>query len=76
MPKHILYGTLGCHLCDLASDMLVKSDASVSKIDIASAPELMDRYAIRIPVLKNVATKKELEWPFDEQQLLMWLHEV
>lgn len=76
MSKYILYGTLGCHLCDLASDVLSKCDVRATKIDIAHKPELMEFYAVRIPVLKNTATQKELTWPFDEQLLLSWLQEV
>lgn len=42
------------------------------KVDIALDHDLVDRYGLRIPVLVSTAadgTRKELDWPFDENKL-------
>lgn len=74
MPQFILYGTLGCHLCEMA-DALVDAVATapVAKIDIADDPTLIQSYGVRIPVLCNTASGDELGWPFDADVLEQWL---
>lgn len=69
----ILFGTLGCHLCDDAL-MLVKQalpdGVAIQQIDIADQPKLVESMGQRIPVAKIGQT--ELNWPFsleDAQQL-------
>ena len=68
-----LYTTLGCHLCEQALELLepLVGDSSfrLESIDIAESDELMERYGIRIPVLRRPDIDKELGWPFDQQQL-------
>lgn len=69
MKELILYGTLGCHLCEEALgviDLLPSSDTyCLSEIDIAENDELMLMYATRIPVLYRPDTQLELDWPFN-----------
>lgn len=77
MVNLILYGTVGCHLCELA-DVLVSEGISpdqheVCQRDIADDADLLERYALRIPVLVCEATGEELGWPFDAGQLQAWL---
>jgi hypothetical protein len=43
------------------------------KTDIANDDALIEAYGVRIPVLLNISTSKELGWPFDEQALFEWL---
>jgi hypothetical protein len=68
-----LYTTLGCHLCEQALELVepLLSDFPFrfELIDIADSDELMERYGIRIPVLRRPDIDKELGWPFDQQQL-------
>lgn len=79
LANYVLYSTLGCHLCEQAETIL----ASLSKhyalawrtVDIADSDELIDRYGLRIPVLKHAATGSEIGWPFDEQTLAAWLEQ-
>ena len=68
-----LMTTEGCHLCEQATPLLVAGlDPQlfeVDLVDIAFDDLLMDRYAMRIPVLVDNQSGAELEWPFDMQQL-------
>ncbi|WP_086931483.1 glutaredoxin family protein [Agarilytica rhodophyticola] len=70
----ILYTTLGCHLCDQAYDLITQclEGVSLNKVEIADDDALMQKYAIRIPVVKNKNTNHELGWPFDQKTLLEW----
>lgn len=79
MKKLVLYGTDACHLCELAEALLNQLDPSlirVEKEDISLSDELMERYAIRIPVLRDPETDKELGWPFELEQLLDYLESL
>jgi hypothetical protein len=76
----ILYGTSGCHLCEDAEILLSKAiraredKVPVETVDIAGQRELEDRYGVRIPVLHDAASGAELDWPFDEERLMEFLH--
>jgi hypothetical protein len=78
----ILYGTVGCHLCEEAEALLDEARRrrpacpAVSKIDIAADDRLTERYGIRIPVLHDSATSRELGWPFDTVHLLAFLDDL
>lgn len=64
-----LYGTSHCHLCDEAEAILLKikpvKSITWEIIDIAHDDTLIALYGLKIPVLKSLATHKELCWPFD-----------
>ena len=45
----------------------------VDIIDIAFDDQLFSRYGVTIPVLNN--NGKELNWPFDLQELYNWLED-
>ena len=66
-PALTLYGTPGCHLCDVAEALLaplsVARGVSWQYIDIALDEALVVRYGEHIPVLCNSAGD-ELRWPF------------
>jgi glutaredoxin len=59
------YGTACCHLCDQAEAILREAGIEAEHIDIAEDDELLEKYGIRIPVLKRADTGAELGWPFD-----------
>lgn len=66
----VLFGTSACHLCEQAEDVLAAllaqgCDWEVELVDIAENDNLMDRYALSIPVLQNKHSLQELCWPFD-----------
>lgn len=64
----VLLGTEGCHLCEDATVILVAAaqglDVNVYQDDIAVSEEMVTRYGMRIPVLKNETSGAELDWPF------------
>ncbi|HEX5512887.1 MAG TPA: glutaredoxin family protein [Gammaproteobacteria bacterium] len=76
----ILYGTDGCHLCDQASELLARPLAegriTVTNTDILDDPALEERYGIRIPVVQDAASRQELGWPFDLDQLEEFLAQL
>lgn len=45
---------------------------SIQKIDIAQSEEMVEEYGVRIPVLR-VQSGEELEWPFDQGQVLNFI---
>ena len=73
----ILYGTLGCHLCDdayaLVSEHIDSEQYQLSKSDIADSEQLMAMYDIRIPVLYRPDVQLELDWPFTPDILQAFL---
>ncbi len=76
MKPLILYGTLGCHLCEQALEImtpLLAGNVEITEVDISESDDLMERYALRIPVIARVDNGREIGWPFDGQQLLQFL---
>ncbi|MGB0467434.1 MAG: glutaredoxin family protein [Pontibacterium sp.] len=77
MKQLFLMSTCGCHLCEVAEGVLVSTlDAAayiVDEIDIAEDDAMIEKYGIRIPVLVDEASGKELGWPFDQAELLNFL---
>ncbi|OCR25264.1 glutaredoxin [Pseudomonas syringae] len=77
-PECQLFGTLGCHLCEVAESELlplVEHGLLVELVDIVEHERLIDDYALRIPVLRRVDTGAELDWPFDAEQIVTFLRE-
>lgn len=72
-----LYGTLGCHLCEQAEQIIAKlmEDFTIALdvVDIADEPEWLDAFAERIPVLENLHNGQQADWPFDPHILSDWL---
>ena len=64
-----LYGTLGCHLCDTAMELVARvpeaADWCLQSCDIVDDQACYQRYGVRIPVLRREDTGAELDWPFD-----------
>ncbi|MCX7079120.1 MAG: glutaredoxin family protein [Pseudomonas sp.] len=77
MPSECqLFGTLGCHLCELAEAEvmpLVEHGLVVELVDIAENEACFDSYELRIPVLRRIDTGAELDWPFDSEQVVAFL---
>lgn len=73
-----LYHTLGCHLCELAEEVLeeLRLDGhalQIQLVDIAEDEALISLYGVQIPVLKIPQTSQTLSWPFDKAQVADWL---
>ncbi len=76
IPECQLFGTLGCHLCELAEAELlpfVEHGLLVELVDIVESAAWLDRYALRIPVLRRIDTGAELDWPFEAEQVASFL---
>ena len=67
------YNTAGCHLCDLAADLISQLESTwdivVVEIDIVTDEKLVDRFGTRIPVVSRGDTQRELSWPFTLEEL-------
>jgi len=78
MKSVLLYSTLGCHLCEVAKEVawpvLRTVNLALVEVDIAESEDLMERYALRIPVLKIEGAAGDLAWPFDARALEEYLH--
>lgn len=75
-PECQLFGTLGCHLCEVAEALLmpfVEHGLLVELVDIADDETLFERYALLIPVLRRCDTGAELNWPFSAEQVVAFL---
>ncbi len=75
-PECQLFGTLGCHLCEVAEALLmpfVEHGLLVELVDIAEYEERVEQYGLRIPVLRRTDTGAELDWPFDADQVVQFL---
>jgi hypothetical protein len=76
IPECQLFGTLGCHLCEVAEAVLlpfVEHGLLVELVDIVDSETWVDQYALRIPVLRRSDTGAELEWPFEAEQVVSFL---
>lgn len=77
MKTLILYSTLGCHLCDVAKELtwpvLRSRDFRLQEVDIADSEALVEKYGIRIPVLLLEDANAELAWPFDAEDVCIFL---
>ncbi len=74
MKPLTLYTTAGCHLCQHAEAILEAAHCDYEAIDIADDLALMERYGVRIPVVREVGGR-ELGWPFDGTQLAAFMTE-
>lgn len=72
MTDVILYTTAGCHLCELAQDILQSLPTTyklnIIPTEIGDDDALVERYGIKIPVLM-FADNSELNWPFSAQDI-------
>ncbi len=61
-----------CHLCDLAWDVLVQSglNSEVTMVNIEDDIDLLKRYGLRIPVIRDAEQDREIGWPFSQNDLL------
>ena len=75
-PECQLFGTLGCHLCEVAEALLmpfVEHGLLVELVDIAEREDWVEQYGLRIPVLRRNDTGAELNWPYDAEQVVTFL---
>tara|TARA_R110002049_G_scaffold152381_5_gene316354 strand:+ start:46 stop:288 length:243 start_codon:yes stop_codon:yes gene_type:complete len=72
MTTLILYTTAGCHLCELADTILQtlssRYELSIIPTEIGDDDQLVERYGIRIPVVK-FPDNSDIGWPFDQYDI-------
>ena len=76
LPECQLFGTLGCHLCEVAESVLtpfVDHGLLVELVDVAESQPLFERYGLVIPMLRRCDNGAELHWPFDAEQVVAFL---
>ena len=66
----ILYTRAECHLCEQAEAMLRTAGLSWRPVDIDGSPELERAYGLRVPVLRRSDTGLELDFPFNQAELV------
>jgi hypothetical protein len=56
MTQVVLYGKPGCHLCDIAYELLLglrrEFEFEIEKVNIAADPDLLSKYGEKIPVVR------------------------
>lgn len=72
-PGIKLYSTEYCHLCKEAEAIIHKMGISALPIDIAEDDGLLEKYSMRIPVLRRDDKNAELDWPFDAVTVAQFL---
>ncbi len=76
----LMYSTDGCHLCDVAEQLLIEvldcTKHQVDVVDIAFDDQLLEKYGATIPVLIDEASQEALYWPFDQEQLEQFVDRV
>lgn len=71
MPtRFLLFQRDDCHLCDLALEVLAAARApDFGSVFIDGDEGLEARYGTRVPVFREEATGREIDWPFDPATL-------
>ncbi|HMM66004.1 MAG TPA: glutaredoxin family protein [Dokdonella sp.] len=70
----VLYQRDDCALCDEAIDVLARAGVpDFSSIWIDNDMELEVLYGDRVPVLRDLVSGREIDWPFDERKLAGFL---
>ena len=59
----------------LAEILVDETDWQIELIDIADNDDTLERYALKIPLLKSVVDGRELSWPFDKLRIRRFVEE-
>jgi len=74
MRALFFYTTKNCHLCEEAAQLLEKLQSvkkvNIEAVDISEKESLVRSYGLRIPVVKNQQSGKEVDWPFIMDDLI------
>lgn len=80
MARLLLYTSVGCHLCEQAEAViepwLQPYGLQLAAVEIADSDELVERYGIRIPVVRLEGVERDLGWPFDTAALRRYLDDA
>ncbi|MCF7499326.1 glutaredoxin family protein [Pseudoalteromonas sp. L1] len=72
MANFTLYHTDGCHLCELAGELLSAANIPFAAKDIMDNEQLIELYQTSIPVVESSQGNK-LFWPFDTVALAQFI---
>jgi hypothetical protein len=73
-PCFLLFQRDDCHHCDLALELLAAARApDFGSVFIDGDEPLEARYGTRVPVFRDSASGRELDWPFDPASLAAFL---
>jgi len=61
----LLYSRRGCHLCEVAEDLVVAHHPQAEVVDVDRDPATRARYGLRVPVLE-IDGAVAIEGRFDE----------
>jgi glutaredoxin-like protein DUF836 len=69
----ILYTTAGCHLCELAEDLLLQANLSspltINYTEIGDDDKLVEKYGTTIPIVE-FTNGHQLNWPFTLDEII------
>jgi len=72
-----LYTTAGCHLCDMAlaivHPLVQRQGFELELVEISEQESLVEKYGIRIPVIRLDGQENDLGWPFEAEQAQAYL---
>ncbi|WP_286237724.1 glutaredoxin family protein [Neptuniibacter halophilus] len=67
-------------MCEVAAQLIAATvdmqQYAIYQVDIADDDQLLEAYAVRIPVLVDLSSGKELSWPFDQTGLSDFLSQL
>ncbi|WP_430392105.1 glutaredoxin family protein [Dyella sp. 20L07] len=77
MPTRlVLYQRDYCHLCDQALAVMAEARApDFDSVWVDDDEALEARYGVRLPVLRDIHSERELDWPFDAEAVRRFLAE-
>jgi hypothetical protein len=74
MLRLTLYSTSHCHLCEQAEEILksiaVNYALEWEVIEIVDDEQLLLQYGLIIPVIRQVGTEVQLNWPFSMEDII------
>jgi len=69
-PRFLLFQRDDCHLCDLALEALAAARAPEFESVFIDGDEALEaRYGTRVPVFRDAAGGRELDWPFGPEAI-------
>ncbi|MCX4187234.1 glutaredoxin family protein [Methylophaga sp. OBS4] len=75
----ILFTTAGCHLCELAFELLQDVGQSqpidIKTVEIGDDDDLVAQYGVLIPVVR-FPDGDELNWPFSDQDIVIKINNM
>lgn len=69
MREFNFYTREDCGLCEVAEALLKAEGCRYHTVSIDRTLTLIQRYGDRIPVVVEISTGKELQWPFKAEDL-------